>query len=61
MELLYKFGESPFFESLMSNGEIAKEIILLSESLFLRDNAETRPPREREPGSGLELTPKSYK
>ena len=28
---------------------------ILQESL----NAETRPPREREPGSGLELTPKS--
>jgi hypothetical protein len=24
-------------------------------------NADTRPPREREPGPGLELTPKSYK
>ena len=30
-------------------------IKILKESL----KAETRPPREREPGSGLELTPKS--
>ena len=29
-------------------------------SRFKRITAETRPPREREPGSGLELTPKSY-